>query len=160
MSESPNEIVDHRPDRCRGCGSPLAESADIGYRRRQVVDVPPVKPVVTEHRSHTYRCDCGCETTAEFTGEARSPVSYGPRTRAVVAYLLGCQHIPNRRVVEAMRESRPRRLWEGPGKTRSSGSPASSSSHDRRTGTVGLVRVVTLSLRPLPYTRTWGPRPI
>ena len=102
MSDTPDEVVEHRPDRCSDCGSVLDESADVGYRRRQVVEVPPVKPVVTEHRSHTYRCECGCETTAEFPGEARSPVSYGPRTRAIVAYLLGRQHIPNRRVVEAM----------------------------------------------------------
>jgi transposase len=104
MSEAPNEIVDHRPDRCRDCGSALDQSADVGYSRRQVVEVPPVEPVVTEHRSHTYRCQCGCETTAEFPDEARSPVSYGPRTRATVAYLLGRQHVPNRRVVEAMRD--------------------------------------------------------
>jgi hypothetical protein len=32
----------------------------------------------------------------------RAPVSYGSRVRAVVAYLLGRQHIPNRRVAEAM----------------------------------------------------------
>jgi transposase len=104
MSDSPDDIVHHRPDRCRDCGSPFDETADVGYRRRQTVEVPPVEPVVTEHRAHTYRCECGCETTAEFPGEARSPVSYGPRTRATVVYLLGRQHIPNRRVVEAMRD--------------------------------------------------------
>ena len=57
----------------------LDESADVGYKRRQVVEVPPVKPVVTEHRAHTCRCGCGSETTAAFPGEARAPVSYGPR---------------------------------------------------------------------------------
>jgi transposase len=103
MTETPDEVVDHRPGRCSDCGSVFVDdSADEGYQRRQVVDVPPVKPVVTEHRAHTYRCACGCETTASFPSEARSPVSYGPRTRAIIAYLLGRQHIPNRRVVEAM----------------------------------------------------------
>lgn len=105
MSETPDEIVEHRPDHCSGCGSEFADtSADQGYQRRQVVEVPPVRPVVIEHRAHTYRCVCGCDTTAPFPGQARSPVSYGPRTRAIVAYLLGRQHIPNRRVVEAMRD--------------------------------------------------------
>lgn len=69
-----------------------------------MVEVPPVSPVVTEHRTQSYRCRCGCRTTAGFPGEARSPISYGPRTRATVAYLLGRQHIPNRRVAEAMRD--------------------------------------------------------
>jgi transposase len=34
----------------------------------------------------------------------RAPVSYGPRARAFVAYLLGRQHIPNRRVAETMED--------------------------------------------------------
>jgi len=105
MSDTPDEVVDHRPERCSDCGSAFPdESADRGYKRRQVVEVPPVRPVVIEHRAHRYLCSCGCETTADFPGEARSPVSYGPRARAIVAYLLGRQHIPNRRVVEAMRD--------------------------------------------------------
>lgn len=105
MSETPDEIVDHRPELCSGCGSAFGDRAsDQGFQRRQVVEVPPVRPVVIEHRAHTYRCDCGAETMAPFPGEARAPVSYGPRSRAIVAYLLGRQHIPNRRVVEAMRD--------------------------------------------------------
>jgi transposase len=104
MSDQPDEVVDHRPEQCSRCGSSLDESADLGYRRRQVVEVPPVKPVVIEHRAHTYLCGCGCETTAAFPGQARAPVSYGPRARAIVSYLLSRQHIPNRRAVEAMRD--------------------------------------------------------
>ena len=104
MSETPDEIVEHRPQACSGCSSGLESSADRGYRRRQVVEVPPVKPVVIEHRAHTYLCGCGAETTAAFPAQARAPVSYGPRARAIVSYLLSRQHIPNRRVVEAMRD--------------------------------------------------------
>ncbi|MCU4187450.1 IS66 family transposase [Acidiferrimicrobium sp. IK] len=104
MSDTPDEIVEHRPQQCAGCGSSLDPSADRGYRRRQVIEVPPVKPVVIEHRAHTYLCGCGCETTAAFPAQARAPVSYGPRARSIVSYLLSRQHIPNRRVVEAMRD--------------------------------------------------------
>jgi transposase len=102
MSDSPDEIVDHRPERCSGCGSALSQDNDHGYKRRQVVELPEVTPKVTEHRAHTYGCSCGCETTAAFPEAVRAPVSYGPRARAVVAYLLARQHIPNRRVAEAM----------------------------------------------------------
>jgi transposase len=102
LSENPDEIIDYRPERCGDCGSALDEPADRGYKRRQVVELPDVKPTVTEHRAHTYGCSCGCDTTAAFPEAVRSPVSYGPRARAVVAYLLGRQHIPNRRVAEAM----------------------------------------------------------
>lgn len=102
MSETPDEVVEHRPERCGNCGSAFDLSADRGYRRRQVIEVPEVKPTTTEHRSHTYGCACGHETTEPFPDEVRAPVSYGPRARAIVAYLLARQHIPNRRVAESM----------------------------------------------------------
>jgi transposase len=105
MSDTPDEVVECRPNRCSGCGAAfVGESADRGYTRRQRVEVPPVTPVTTEYRSHTYLCECGCETTQPFPEDVRAPVSYGPRARAIVAYLLGRQHIPNRRVAEAMRD--------------------------------------------------------
>ncbi len=102
MSASPDEIVEHRPGGCRSCGAGLDDTSEIGYTARQVVDLPEIRPVVSEHRAVTCRCSCGTETTGAFPDHVRSPVSYGPRVRAVVAYLLARQHIPNRRVAEAM----------------------------------------------------------
>jgi transposase len=104
MSANPDEIVDHRPERCDGCGAALDHAADQGFQRRQVVEVPEVAPSTTEHRAHSYLCSCGHETTAAFPDGVRAPVSYGPRARAIVAYLLGRQHLPNRRVAEAMED--------------------------------------------------------
>ena len=104
MSVNPNTVVDHRPTHCEGCGAGLGEDASSGYAARQVIDLPKIVPEVTEHRAHTCRCACGCDTTAAFPASVRAPVSYGPRVRATVAYLLGRQHIPSRRVGEAMAE--------------------------------------------------------
>jgi transposase len=104
MSPNPDKVIDYRPDHCEDCGSPLDHGADRGYVARQVVELPVVEPETTEHRAHTVGCACGHETTAAFPDEVRTPVSYGPRVRAVVAYLLGRQHVPNRRVAEAMAE--------------------------------------------------------
>jgi transposase len=102
MSPSPDEIVEHRPERCGDCGGELDESADEGFSARQLVEIPPVRPRVIEHRSHTYLCRCGAYTTEGFPEEVRAPVSYGPGVRARVVYLLGRQHLPGRRVAEAM----------------------------------------------------------
>ena len=102
LSANPDTVVDHRPAHCQGCGAELGEDTSTGYSARQVVDLPEITPEVTEHRAHACRCACGQTTTAAFPATVRSPVSYGPRVRAVVAYLLGRQHIPNRRVAEAM----------------------------------------------------------
>ena len=102
MSATPDEVIDHRPQRCEGCGAELDEGGPSEFSARQVVELPEVKPVVTEHRAHACRCSCGHVTRAPFPAGARAPVSYGPRLRAVVAYLLGRQHLPGRRVAEAM----------------------------------------------------------
>ncbi len=102
MSATPDSVVDHRPQSCNGCGAELGEGAPSEFSVRQVVELPEVRPVVTEHRAHACRCSCGHVTRAPFPAEVRAPVSYGPRLRAVVAYLLGRQHLPTRRVAEAM----------------------------------------------------------
>ncbi|MFN2504159.1 MAG: IS66 family transposase [Acidimicrobiales bacterium] len=102
MTATPDEVVDHRPGRCEGCGAELGGDAESEFSARQVIDLPEVRPVVTEHRAHACRCRCGHVTTAPFPEGVRAPVSYGSRVRAVVAYLLGRQHLPTRRVAETL----------------------------------------------------------
>ncbi|MCA1672056.1 MAG: IS66 family transposase [Actinobacteria bacterium] len=102
MSATPDEVIDHRPVECGGCGADLDVRPDAGFQARQIVELPKVTPVVTEHRAHARQCSCGHVTAASFPEGVRAPVSYGPRVRATVAYLLGRQHLPTRRVAEAM----------------------------------------------------------
>jgi transposase len=102
FAPNPDEVIDHRPERCGDCGGAFDEPSSEEFSARQVIEIPPVRPRVIEHRSYTYRCRCGTRTTAPFPAEARAPVSYGPGVRARVAYLLGRQHLPGRRVAEAM----------------------------------------------------------
>lgn len=102
MTDTPDTVVDHHPESCGGCGMSLSAQGD-GYERRQLIDLPEIGPTVAEHRVHHHHCDrCGMTTTGEFPAHVRSGVSYGPRVRAYVAYLLARQHIPHRRVAETM----------------------------------------------------------
>jgi len=39
-------------------------------------------------------------TAGAFPNDVRAPISYGPRVKALVAYLLARQHLPGRRVAE------------------------------------------------------------
>lgn len=102
MSATPDEIVDHRPERCGRCHAELGAGTEAGFRARPVIEVPVVAPTVTEHRAHERRCGCGHLTKAPFPSGVSAPVSYGPRARAVVVYLLARQHLPGRRVAETM----------------------------------------------------------
>ncbi|MGH9104744.1 MAG: hypothetical protein ACRDZX_02700 [Acidimicrobiales bacterium] len=57
-----------------------------------MVELPEVRPVVTEHRAHRRRCRCGHVSAGVFPEDVRVAISYGPRVKAVVAYLLARQH--------------------------------------------------------------------
>ncbi len=91
MSANPDEVIDHRRQRCEGCGAELDDDATTGFCARQVIELPEVTPAVTEHRAHTCRCRCGHVSAGAFPEAVWAPISYGPRVRAVVAHLLGRQ---------------------------------------------------------------------
>jgi len=103
MTDTPDEVIVHAPDACSGCGTGLDDADVTAVVRRQVIDIPVPTPVVTEHHAQTRRCRCcGTATTASFPEAVRAPVSYGPRVRAIVVYLLARQHVPVQRTAEAM----------------------------------------------------------
>ena len=58
-TEACDQVVHHRPGACSDCGAKLSGD-DQNPKRHQITDLPPVKPIVTEHQIHTLQCpDCG-----------------------------------------------------------------------------------------------------
>jgi transposase len=101
----PDRIVEHRPQECRGCHTPLAAAHVVRYRQQQVVEVVPTRLRVTEHRLAVLWCRaCGKTTSGEFAGAVRSGVRYGPGVKARVLYLQQYQLLPYQRTSEAMRD--------------------------------------------------------
>lgn len=100
----PDEIVTHAPVECCGCGAPLYSAATT-VERRQLLDIPPVRLLVVEHRAETRRCaSCGAQTKAPFPAAVTAPVCYGPGLRARATYLHQYQLLPVARAAEAMRD--------------------------------------------------------
>jgi transposase len=103
LAENPDTILDHAPTACSGCGAGLHRAHRAGMIRRQVVDLPPVRPSVTEHRLHRLRCrGCHHVTTAPAPAEATAPACYGPNVTALAVYLLTFQHIPVARTAQLL----------------------------------------------------------
>jgi transposase len=98
----PDEVVVHRPDRCGGCERPLLRAPVVSVEARQVFDLPPVVVRVVEHRLQHRRCRCGVVTMAGAPVGVGGPVQYGPRVRAIGAYLVGYQHLPYERACETL----------------------------------------------------------
>jgi len=85
-----DEVVDHWPERCSGCGADFGpdQHQPVGEpHRHQVTELPPIAVRVTEHRAHSLRCrDCGRRTRAKLPADTRRS-AFGPRLAAAVALL-------------------------------------------------------------------------
>jgi len=84
--ERVDEVVEHHPDACRRCGT-LLDGEDPAPLRHQVIEIPPITPLVIEHRLHRLVCPC-CSTSTCATLPADVETSpYGPRLSALVGLL-------------------------------------------------------------------------
>ena len=104
LSDHPDKTVRHRPARCGCCGKSLKNAAVTGTERRQVIDIPPVKAVTTEHQLLTLLCGCGCETKAAAPDGVTAPVQYGPRIMGTGIYLWHGQFLSRDRACRALSE--------------------------------------------------------
>jgi transposase len=102
-----DEVVEHYPEACRGCGHEFtAEQRRPGGRfgRHQVADLPPIGVMVVEHRTQRLRCPrCRTRTTAQLPlAVGSSP--FGPRLQAAVVALTARNRISRRDMAELARE--------------------------------------------------------
>ena len=96
----PTETVEHHPAYCQCCGKDLSSVSSEFIGRRQVIDIPPVTPVITEHQIYGKRCCCGHITESDYPEEAHSAVCYGNNLQALMAYFHARQYIPFERMRE------------------------------------------------------------
>jgi transposase len=103
LAENPDRVMRHSPQQCLNCQASLETAQIVATQRRQVIELPPVKLEVIEHRAETRKChSCGRVTKGEFPEDVRSPVRYGPRLRACAIYLSQYQLLPYARVCELL----------------------------------------------------------
>lgn len=103
--DEPDEIQVHTPSHCQACGRNLEHLPAVRRERRQVVDVPPVKPWVIEHQAETKWCPgCGVETSGQFPAEAAAPAQYGPGVATLAVYLTQEQLLPLERTGTVLAE--------------------------------------------------------
>jgi len=103
LVDDPDETIPHEPNVCVGCGASLVAVPAVGQERRQVIEIPEPRPVVTEHQAVQKACPvCQTMTAGEFPPAVTQPVQYGPRTKAVAVYLQSYQLLSYERTVEAL----------------------------------------------------------
>jgi transposase len=102
-----DEIVDHYPDACGGCGRRF----DVGQRRpggrfgrHQIAELPPISVIVTEHRTHQLRCrHCRARTSAQLPVLIGAS-AFGPRFQAAVVTLTARHRISRRGITQLARD--------------------------------------------------------
>jgi len=104
MVSDPNEVLNHTPEYCECCGKDLAGTHGEFVERKQVIDLPPIEPIVTEHRVYKKECSCGHITMSSFPGGLKAPVSYGPMIESLTGYFHSRQYIPFLRMQELFRD--------------------------------------------------------
>ncbi|WP_231594537.1 IS66 family transposase [Synechococcus sp. CBW1107] len=84
--ERVDQVVDHHPDACRRCGT-LLQGEDLDPLRHQVIEIPPITPLVIEHRLHRLVCPCCSTSTCASLPADVEASHYGPRLSALVGLL-------------------------------------------------------------------------
>jgi hypothetical protein len=96
-------IKDYYPTQCCECGQELS-GEDAAPQRCQVVEIPPLRAIVIEHRFHALTCPCCGVTTRAYDREIVDGSRYGERLCALVGVLSGEYRQSHRMVVRLLAE--------------------------------------------------------
>lgn len=97
---TPDFITEYHANYCTCCGEDLSVIEGEYAGARQVIDIPPIKPVVTEHRIYSKQCRCGHLNQGSYPSEVKAPVSYGGGVQSLIGYMSARQYIPYERLQE------------------------------------------------------------
>jgi len=101
----PDHVVEHRPQRCvnSACGIGLDVGREYGRQRRQVVELPQRRAVVTEHQLVAVQCaGCGQVSEPAVPAGVSGRVQYGTGVKAAAVYARAAQFLPFGRAAALM----------------------------------------------------------
>jgi transposase len=103
----PDWVVLCQPTHCTRCGQELAGAPQERVGTSQVVELPPVQPVVLEAWRYAVTCPhCGATSTAEYPAGFEPTRVFGPHLEALWTYLHEQHHVSYARLAALGRD-----LW-------------------------------------------------
>jgi transposase len=98
-------VLPCRPETCDHCGHALPSQGGKVVGRRQVVELPPVRPVIYEAQRWRVRCrHCQHATVGSYPAGYGAGGRFGPRLVATAAYLHEEHHVAYARLVTVLAE--------------------------------------------------------
>lgn len=105
LADNPNKIIKVWVENCSKCQAGLLDCVPERTLRRQVTELPEIKPVVIETRQHEARCPCCGELQrGKLPTGLEAGRQFGPRLEATVASLHHEHHLGYERVVQVCEE--------------------------------------------------------
>ena len=107
-------VVVCAPSQCRRCGQALDTASRQHIGTSQVVDLPPLRPVVVEAWRYAARCSaCGTTTRGSYPPGLEPTRVFGPGLEALVSYLHEQHHVGYQRLQQLGRDVFGLHLSEG-----------------------------------------------
>lgn len=101
----PDEVIECRVAVCSECGEDLSALSQHQTGRRQVIDIPPVRPVVREARRYGTTCPCcGKVQTADYPVGFEKGRMFGDNLEKLTIYLHHAHPLSYQRVQHIFRD--------------------------------------------------------
>lgn len=104
MTDTPDEIIEHRAYFFPECGKDVSSIPFELIGKRQVIDIPIIKQIVTEHRVYRCKCTCGHIVESDFPVGVDSAVRYGKNIETLIGYFSVRQYLPFKRLKEMLND--------------------------------------------------------
>jgi transposase len=99
LVEKPNRVIEVYVDNCKNCHLNLLDQVPVQVVRRQVTEIPEIKPVVIETRQYVVDCPCcGERQQAKLPEGLEAGRYFGPRLEAIVTNLHHEHHVGYKRL--------------------------------------------------------------
>lgn len=101
QSAQVDQVIEHPgPSHCTACQQALSQFEVID--RRQVFELPVLRPLVIEHRLLRARCSCGAVHEGQWPQGIHAPVQYGASVKALAVHLNQHHLLPLKRTSEVL----------------------------------------------------------
>lgn len=94
MSSIPDQIEKTYPNFCNVCGEYLTDFSFDLLSVRQVIDIPPIKPITTEFQCFGTKCTCGHHQKGSFPQGVDNHIQYGKNIQSLAIYQNYYQFLP------------------------------------------------------------------
>ena len=105
LVENPNKVIEVYAEHCENCDHNLLDQVPAQVIRRQITELPEIKPVVLETRQYEVFCPgCGKLQRGKLPEGLESGRYFGPRLEAIVTDLHHEHHIGFKRLLQICEE--------------------------------------------------------